>query len=274
MKSVCIVITVVSWLSVTNAWANEQTFKSALDNRVTVFGGVQIYQADGDFRSTKEGRPEIEVDMDDLDLDKNAISPIFGALINFGKRWTLCLDYFGYHDDSTVTSEFDFEFEDLVVPVGARVESSLDLDVYVANFAYNFISTERARLGVGVGVHAADIDLDISASVTVAGNEVPLGTGNADLLAPVPNIFVYGAYAFTEKFLLRYGGAWLSMKYGDYDGSLLVASAYLEYWPFQYVGLGAGYRYTHADIEYDNGKKEEEYDVDLPGPMFYVTFGF
>ena len=30
------------------------------------------------------------------------------------------------------------------------------------------------------------------------------------------------------------------MSYGDYDGSLLFANAFLEYWLFQHVGLGAG----------------------------------
>lgn len=64
------------------------------------------------------------------------------------------------------------------------------------------------------------------------------------------------------------------MSYGDYDGSLVFANASLEYWPFQYAGFGAGYRYVAADVKYDPGNKTEEYDVRLPGPMVYVTFGF
>lgn len=66
----------------------------------------------------------------------------------------------------------------------------------------------------------------------------------------------------------------MSMSYGDWDGSLYFANAFLEYWPFQYVELGAGYRYLAADVEYDPGHKKEEYDVALPGPMLYVTLGF
>ena len=178
------------------------------------------------------------------------------------------------HDDAKSTAEFEFEFEDLVVPVGARVDSSLDLDVVSANLAFNFISTERAKFGVGVGVHAADIDMEISARANVAGVEIPLGEGTADLIAPVPNVYAYGAFTFTERFLLRYGGGWMSLSYGDYDGSLIFASAFLEYWPFRYAGIGAGYKYLAADIEYDPGKKTEEYNFTLPGPMLYVTFGF
>ena len=64
------------------------------------------------------------------------------------------------------------------------------------------------------------------------------------------------------------------MKYGDWDGTLLFANAFLEYWPLKYAGIGAGYRYLKADIEYDPGDKVEEYDVTLPGPVLYVIFGF
>ena len=95
-------------------------------------------------------------------------------------------------------------------------------------------------MGVGVGVHVADIDVKISGEVEVAGEKRSLGEGDADLIAPLPNLYVYGAYAFTDRFVLRYGGGWLSMSYDDYDGSLVFANAFLEYWPFQYAGFGAG----------------------------------
>ena len=64
------------------------------------------------------------------------------------------------------------------------------------------------------------------------------------------------------------------MNYDDYEGSLIFANAFLEYWPFKYAGFGAGYRYLAADVESDPGNKIEEYDVTLPGPLLYVTFGF
>ena len=100
------------------------------------------------------------------------------------------------------------------------------------------------------------------------------GEGTADLLAPVPNLYAYGAYAFTERFIFRYAGGWLSLSYEEYSGSFVFANAFLEYWPFKYAGFGAGYRYVAADIEYDPGDRTEEYDVKLAGPMLYMIFGF
>lgn len=274
MKSICMWIAVLSLLGFTSAWANEKTINNVLDKRFTIYGGLHFYQSDGDFRSTREGRPEIELDLDDLNLDKNAVHPTAGAIFNFSKKWTLRLEYFGRHEDSKATADFNFNFDDIIVPVGARIDTNWDLDVYVANLAYNFIHSERARFGVGIGVHAVDLDLKISAKVTVAEEETSFGEGNEDFLAPVPNLYAHGAYAFTDRFLLRFGGGWLSLKSGDFNGSLLVAHAFLEYWPFRYAGFGAGYRYTAIDIEIDDGEKEMEYNGRLPGPELYVTFGF
>lgn len=254
-----------------SAWADEKASRKPLDMRYTIYGGAQFYRMSGEFGYIKDGQPDIEVDEDDLGLDETAISPIVGAIINFwGNRMTLRLDYFGYHDDATEVNEFRFEFDDIIFDVNAVLESSVDLDLYVANLSYNFIRTERARLGVGLGVHAADLDIEIKGTV----NGTPVGTGQADLLAPVPNFYVMGAYAFTDRLLIRGGGGGLSMTYGDYDGEFLFANAFLEYWSWRHVGFGAGYRYLDADIEYDPGHKKETYKFTLPGPVVYLTAGF
>ena len=102
---------VVLGLVFSNAWADEQGSNNVLDQRFTVFGGVQIYEADGEFRSTRDGHPDVDVDMDDLNLNQRAISPIAGAIFNFGKRWNLRLDYFGYHDDAKTTAEFNIDYD-------------------------------------------------------------------------------------------------------------------------------------------------------------------
>ena len=272
MKVLCFCMAIVCCLGFTSAWAEEQTFTSPLDKRFTFYGGAQFYQADGKFKNSVDGQPDVSVDMDDLGLDDNKISPAAGGIINFwGRRLTLRFDYFGYHDDAkNVRADFSFDWDGETIPANADLDSNLDLDIYVINLSYNFIRTDRARLGGGVGVHLADVDLGISGSV----NGVVVASGDADVLAPLPNIYVNGAYAFTDQFLLRYGGGGMSLSYGDWDGSLLFANAFLEYWPWQHLGFGAGYRYVDVDLDYDPGHKKETYDFTLPGPVLYVTAGF
>ena len=273
MKTSCFGMVIVWFLFFTSAWAEDKTFNKALDQRFTIYGGAQIYHADGKFGNIKEGQPDIKVDLDDLNLSDDEISPIVGAIINFGKRWALSLDYFGYHDDANSRADFEFEFDDVIYPIAASLDSRLDLDIYVINLSYNFISTDRARLGVGIGVHVADIDIKISGKAYAGPIETDLGTSSSDVLALIPNLYLMGAYAFTEKFLLRGGGGGMSLSYGDLSVSLYFVKAFLEYWPWKNFGFGAGYRYFTADIDYDPGYKKETYDFDFPGPVFYVTAG-
>ena len=268
-------VVVAVCLGFTGAWADDNDSPNVLEKRLVIYGGAQIYQADGKFGYVKRGEPDIKVDLDDLGLADDAVSPAVGAVINFwGNRLTLRLDYFGYHDDDNATIDFEFDFDGITSPAGASLDSSLDLDLYVANLSYNLYRSDRARFGLGLGVHAADIDIKISGKTYVGATEIDLGTGRADILAPLPNFYVTGAYAFTDRLLLRYGGGGFSMKYEDWDGNLWFGNAFLEYWPWQYVGFGAGYRYLSANVEYDPGSKKETYDFDLPGPVFYVIAGF
>ena len=123
-------------------------------------------------------------------------------------------------------------------------------------------------------MHAADIKLEVSGKVYAGNLKKDLGSGNEELLAPLPNVYVMGAYSFTDRLLVRAGGGGMSLNYGDWEGTLYFANAFVEYWPLRYAGLGAGYRYLSADVDYKPGHKKETYDVELPGPVFYITVGF
>lgn len=129
----------------------------------------------------------------------------------------------------------------IIEPIGVSIDSSIDLDIYALNLGYIFFHSERAGFGVGIGVHSADISLKIAAKGVVGDKGILLGEGGEDLIAPLPNLYAFGAYAFTERFLLRYDAGWLSMSHDEWEGSFVYANAFLEYWPFRYAGFGQGY---------------------------------
>jgi hypothetical protein len=78
MKRIWVCVAVLSWLGITHASAAEPGWDNVLDHRLTLYGGAEMYQAHGEFSSTKEGRPKITLDLDDLGLDESAVSPIVG----------------------------------------------------------------------------------------------------------------------------------------------------------------------------------------------------
>jgi hypothetical protein len=233
-----------------NSWAAELS-ATDWDKRIVLRGGLISYDMSGDFSSTKEGQPEIKVDMDDLGLEEDQTTYFLGATFRLGERWRLRLDYFNYDDANDETVSRIIEVDDLVVPLNGKVDSSLDIDLYIANLSYDLYSSERAKFGVGIGAHVVDFDLEIKGK---DNNGTDLGEASEDYTVPIPNLFVGGLYALRNDLLFNYGAGWMSMSYGDYDGELIFARGALE--------------------DRDTGKKKENYDVEMPGPIFYMTVGF
>ena len=256
-----------------NAWGAD-TLTQSWDKRFTLRAGAIAYDMTGEFSTTKSGESKTEVDMDDLGLEDDAVEITLGATLRVGQRWRIRFDYFSYSDDASKTTDEEIDFDGVIIPAGGQVDSSLDIDLYVANLSYDVYRSKKAHFGIGLGVHVADFDVDVSGKTIVDGNETDLGSGGESLTAPLPNLYAGGIYAFREDLLFNYGGGWMSMSYGDYDGDLIFARGALEYWPHKNVGIGAGYSYISVDVDYTTNKKKETYDVDMPGPVVYLVVGF
>jgi hypothetical protein len=244
------------------------------DKRITLRGGGIAYDMSGKFSSSKEGKPDVNIDLNDLDLNEKEWNYFLGADARIAERWRLHADYFRYRDQATQTAEKDFEFDDLVVNIGTHVDSSLSFDLYVVNLSYDLYRSERANFGVGVGAHIVDFNLEVSTTITAGDASLRSRSEDEELTTPLPNLFAGGAYALRNDLIFHYGGGWMSMSYGDYDGELLFAQGTLEYWPLKHVGLGAGYAFRAADIEHKTDAKKETYDIEIPGPIVYLTVGF
>jgi hypothetical protein len=273
VKKTFLLTLVIGFMSCLQGHAADVTANN-WDKRFTLRGGVIAYNMSGDFSSSREDRPTINLDLDDLDLQEKQMAFFLGGALRMGDRWRLSLDYFHYDDNGSDTAKKYFEFNDLIVNVGVQIKSRLSFDLYVVNLGYDIYRSERAYFGAGIGAHVVDFDMQVSAKINVDADKATYRSEDEDLTAPLPNLYAGGAYAFRDDVIFHYGGGWMSLSYGDYDGELLFAQGTLEYWPFQNVGLGAGYAYRTANIEYKADSKKEKYDIEIPGPILYLTVGF
>ena len=247
---------------------------SSWDPRYAIRIGLIDYDLKGEFSSTKEGREDIEVDLDDLDLDEDKTILFLGGHIRFTDRWRLRYEYYHYDDRGSDTSEVDFEFDDVIVNVGTQFQSKLDFELYVLNLSYDFYRTDRSYFGIGVGAHVIDFKLEVSTVVNAGGSIIESASEDEDITAPLPNLFAGGAYAIKDNLIIRYGAGWMSMSYDDYEGDLVFAQGSIEYYPLKNFGMGVGYGFRNVDVEYETDNKKETYDVELPGPMIFLTTRF
>jgi outer membrane protein with beta-barrel domain len=203
---------------------------------------------------------------DDLGFDDRKAMPNFLASVRLGERWKLEFEYLSLSRSSTRAISRTINWGDNVYAIGTTVSADFDSDIYRFSGGYSFIKDNQRELGVSLGLHATDF----KASLAAAG----IGGQTGDALAPLPTIGLYGAYAFSPKWLLSGRLDYFSLNYNDYDGSLVNFNAGIDYRFTRHFGAGVGYRYVDYDLTVTKSKFHGGVNYKFSGPMFYVVSSF
>jgi len=243
-------------------------------------GGME-HRAKATFQSTREGRPPIELDMNDLGMDPKTTTFWAGVAWQFADSWGLSASYSGFRSDGLVSTTEDGNFGDIDWSVNTTLDSELDLDLFIIDLHWDFLNTERTHLGIGLGLHIADISTGIDATLNADINGQPLdppvdlGNSAAAVTAPLPNIFVRGGHRFGDSFYLLGTLGYFDLKVDDIEGELITARAALEWRPGAgRFGVGVGYQFVDMVVAEESDERFERYDMEFYGPVLFVGVGF
>lgn len=242
-------------------------------------GGME-QRADATFSATREGLPEFEMNMDDLDMDPEASTIWVGFTWQFAEKWGMSVSYSGFNTTGEVTANEDGNFDGVEWSVGATLDTDLDLDLYIIDLHWDFINTERSHFGAGVGLHVADLSSSAGARIEadVDGNPIEpidLGSSSAALTAPLPNVFIRGGHRFGDSWYLGGTAGYFALEVDKIGGDLVTARGALEWRPgVGAFGLGVGYQYVSIKYDDKKGSTKRTVDADFYGPVLFVGVGF
>lgn len=202
---------------------------------------------------------------EDLGYAERNDMPALLASVRLGVRWKIEAEYLSLRRDNSRALGRTINWGDDTHTVGTTVTSKFTSDILRLSGTYSFIKDAQMEAGFALGLHSTDFKISVAAA----------GVGSdTDVLAPLPTLGFYGAYAFTPKWLLSGRVDVFSLDYGDYEGRLVNATLGVDYRLFRNFGLGAAYRY----IDYDLSVTTSEYDGDIKyrfsGPMLYLVSTF
>jgi opacity protein-like surface antigen len=203
---------------------------------------------------------------DDLGLDDRKVNAAILGRLRLGERWRIEAEYFALNRSGTRVINRTINWGGNIYPVGIVVNSEFDSDIYRLSGGYSFVKNTQAELGVALGLHVTDF------TMSLAGANVARRTGDA--LAPLPTIGFYGSYAFTPRWLLSGRVDFFSLKYNDYDGSLVNAVAGVDYRFTRNFGIGLGYRYVDYDLDVTKSSFSGGVKYQFSGPMLYAVGSF
>ena len=218
---------------------------------------------------------------DDLDLedklgfsDDDALWRIDGYW-RFFKRHRLNFGYYGFNRDASITLDEEIEIGDEVFPIGARVDSELNLGFYSFDYMYSYFQGEKWEMSAGLGAYWIDFEFFANGQLKIGEEEEPEKFfESTDFNGPLPYLKLAFEYYITPQWLAIFKGGFFALEVGDVDGSLLNLGAKLEYQFTRAFGLGLGYDGFKIDVTFDDGDLRSDIEYKYHGIQLYGILRF
>jgi hypothetical protein len=246
--------------------------------RLDLGGFFQKFDTTLRLDSTALGRgTEINLE-DDLGQDANRTSFRASGYWRFGRHGRFDFGVLTWTRSATRTIARDIEFGDHIYHTGATVDSRTSLTQADAYYAYSFFNTGEFELGAKLGFsllfHSASFDG--TGSITGPGGTVSLTTASDDrsVVAPIPAFGAYFRFTLLPRLFITGQARGLpTVTISGYSGNMFDGGAYLDWYPWQNVGLGGGYSYTKLTFGRD-ADPVIQVEYSYSGPMVYLTLAF
>ena len=241
-------------------WIELSGFRASPDTKVTL---------------SRPGQPGTKFDMEsDLGLDSHEFLPGLYAGVRLGERWLITGEYYGLDRNGSKTLTRDIVFDGVTYPANVQIDSKFRSNVYRASVGYSFIRNEHGEVGADIGLHATNFKIDLNGQGRLGGPGLTAQNSDRSFTAPAPTLGAYGAYEIAPKVTLNGRVDWLSLKVGDYDGSILNAQASVAYNVTDMIAAGIGYRYVDYNLDVDKKNFTAKFDYKFSGPSIFLRLAF
>lgn len=214
-----------------------------------------------------------------LGLDTELTVFRLGALYRPGetRRNQFDFTYAAYHRSGHAVLGSEIDVGDVVLPVGANLDTVFNFDIIRATYSYAILQDDRMRIGIGLGVYI--VPLKYSLEMETSGGKT--GIEAADVTFPLPTLALRADFLLVRKLYLVTSLDAMYLEISDFKGSIYDINAALEYRPWKHVGFGVGYNGFSVDVEghgsssdYPGADFTGSVGVHYTGLMLYCKFMF
>lgn len=246
-------------------------------SRFNLAVGLAYLDADGILAARLPGEQQVTIiDFDRVGLKETDSSHWLSMTWRSDKsRWGAWFANWRYDVNGARSWENEIELPNgPLIPVGARVESKFDASWYILEATYSFFRSETLDAGIGFGIHTVDVDTRLAVQVEIGEGQVELGQGDLATLAPLPNILAFVNWEFLPGWDLGGRLGWFGFDYDNYSGQMTNAYLMVSYAISDRFSLGGAFQFVSLDVDVEEERYTQKYDVDFDGPMAILRFRF
>ena len=231
-------------------------------------------------------RYESEISMTDRDLGAGvSISPAdtlgleteqtvfrLAGHYRFNSQHAVDFAWYSIKSDGTKQIEEEIDWVDdngnpITIPVGARVDTQMDYDIYKLSYLWSFYHSDKVELAAGAGLHTTRIALGIKAETTVS----EIDAKDVALTVPLPVLSFGLNYQVTDKFSWFLKSEAFSIEFENWSGSYNDNTIAAEYRIFKNVGLGLGWGSNSFKVNRVTDEYRFVFANRVSGVSFYVA---
>jgi hypothetical protein len=241
--------------------------------RFKVTGGIFVPVSSSDLKVGIEGGVAgTPIDLEkDLGFDAARLTFLANLQWRIARRSRLNFSYYNIPRNATHTLDKDITFRGETYHVNATVSSFFNTSIYQISYGYAILAKPDWELGVLIGTHLVGGKAGIS--VIGTGGEASAST-HYGFTAPLPDLGIWGGYAFSKRLAMNLNANYLSLTVGDVSGSIFSYDLLFMYRLIDKLDLSLGYSGLNFTVDINKPDGAAHLKWAYNGPLLGVTYSF
>jgi hypothetical protein len=213
----------------------------------------------------------------DIDFQKDLG---FGASIatfmtNFqwriSRRSRVNVGFFNMNRSSTHTLQKDITFDSNTYHTNVSVNAYFNTAIYQFSYGYAIIEKPNYEVGISIGAHT----VGAKAGIAVNGQNVGVSeSNNFGFTAPLPDLGVWGGYAFSDRFAVNLDFSYLSLTVDKISGRIIAYNMVFSYKLIRQLDLSLAYTGLNFNVQTTKKDVSGDFQWGYNGPTLGASFSF
>jgi|SRR5579863_23052 len=207
----------------------------------------------------------------DLGFDASQLTFLANFQWRISRRSRINLSYYDMTRKATHTLQKDITFKDQTYYINSTVNSYFNTAIYQFSYGYAFIEKPTYEVGVLIGAHTVGTKAGISLNGVNTGLSQD---NNFGFTAPLPDLGIWGGYAFTDRFAVNLDFDYLSLTIDNINGRLIAYDILFSYKLIRQLELSLGYSGLNFTVKTSKNDVSGNFRWGYNGPALGATFTF
>jgi len=207
----------------------------------------------------------------DIGFTKDVGNFINNVQWRISSRSRFSLSYYRINRNSVHTLNKEIIFNDSIYPINATVNAYFNTAIYQFSYGYALLSKPKYELGLLIGAHIIGAKTEISLVGTNSGVSF---SNNYGFTAPLPDLGIWGGFAFNSRFATNFDIDYLTITIGNKSGRVLAYNLTFTYRLIDKLDLSLGYAGLNFKVNAVKQNIEGLFKWGYNGPAIAANYSF